>query len=169
MEDLESKKTTIDNVDNSNGSGLSVDSFLMNVITDSMDGSWFPHWNQCTSSFYLWMKDPEKNKYMFIKDVMMDLKRINLILESIFEKSKDAVTKFVESVDILISQRERLEMILSLLTNGMETVDRTIQFNFCSRELQRTKLNVSKYHMHEEDSMLNKYKQIAIRKAFLPK
>lgn len=145
------------------------DHVVMQIITDSMDGldGWLPHWNLCTSSFYMWMKDPTMYKSLFIKDLMMDLKRIDLILESIFAKNDILkIKEFVGSVETLITQRERLQFILNALGETDENVEKTIEFDFCTRELKQKKLEMQKYQIHESDPLLQKYKQRAIQKIF---
>lgn len=147
------------------------DHVLMQIITDSMDGldGWLPHWNLCTSSFYMWMKDPSMYKSLFKKDLVMDLKRIDLILESIFAKNDILkIKEFVGSVETLITQRERLEFILNALGETEEAIDveKTIEFDFCTRELKQKKLERQKYQIHESDPLLQKYKQRAIQKIF---
>jgi hypothetical protein len=143
-----------------------MDELLMQIITDSMDGGWLPHWNLCTSSFYMWIKDPITFKSLLLKDVWMDLKRIDLILDCIFLKQDNK--DFVSSIENLITQRERLEFIYLLLKNETdENYERAIEFDFCTRQLNRKKLEFKKYQIGESDPLLDKYKQRAIQKVLV--
>jgi hypothetical protein len=142
------------------------DRLIVDLVTSCYEGDWLPHWNSCTSTFYSWIKNPTENKQLFIKDIIMDLKRINLMLECIFEKDESEARKFVGSVDSLNTQRERLKFILSLVSDGQVSVEDTIVYNFPCRQLHRKKLVMAE-QIHETDSLLEKYKQKSIRRVFL--
>jgi len=159
---------------------LDNDSDVMQIITDCMEGGWLPHWNLCTSSFYMWMKDPTTYKSLLLKDLLLDLKRIDLILEAIFNKRKEQLESnnsntnenlkekdLVSSVETLITQRERLEFIFHILQNNNSIeLEKNIDFDFCTRELKKKKPEMQKYQIPESDPLLKKYKQRALQKVF---